>query len=136
MWWTRFFKKLQKNTNSKKIQRQFLLILAFIVFAIIGYSFWKQLFAETVLFLSLVISIISCILLYFLPLLLKPVLFVWLLLGMLLGELTSFVLIGIIYYLLFFPITFILRRSRKGDNFDKPMWRSRKDDLLDYKKLY
>ncbi len=136
MWWTRLLKKLRKNTNSTKIQRQFLLILAFIVFAIIGYSFWKQLFSETALFLSLAISIVSVVLIYFLPLLLKPVLFVWLLLGMLLGELTSFLLLGVIYYLLFFPITFILRRSSKGDKYDTPKWRSRKDDLLDYRKLY
>lgn len=136
MWWTSFFGKLRQNADRKKIQRQFLLILLLVAFSYFGYKFWKQGFADNTLLFGLGITIVSGSMLYFIPILLKPLLYLWLLLGMVLGEITSFILLGIIYYLVFFPITFILRKSSKKEPYDRPKWRSREVDIIDYKKMY
>jgi hypothetical protein len=55
---------------------------------------------------------------------------------MVIGEITSVIILGLIYYLLFFPITFILRKTRQKDAPDEPGWHSREKDIIDYKKLY
>ena len=134
MRWTKFFEKLQKNSAKKKIQRQFLYILLFLSVAYFCYGYWKFNFTTSRFLIGLVIVFALGILCFILPKLLKPLLFIWLLLGMLLGEITSFILLGIIYYLLFFPITFIIRKTSKNPP-DTPNWHSREKDVIDYKKL-
>jgi len=134
MWWINFFEQLKNNSGKKKIQRQFLyiLLLVSVVYFCVGY--WKFNFTSSQVLIGLGIVLAISILCYVLPILLKPFLFIWLLLGMLLGEISSFVILGIVYYLLFFPITFTIRKLRKKRP-DTPRWYSREQDIIDYKKL-
>ena len=134
MWWTNFFEKLRKNSAKKRIQRQFLLILVVFALGYLGYGYWKHFFSIQQALLGLGVTFLFGLVLYILPRLLKPLLYLWLLLGMLLGEITSFILLGIIYYLLFFPITFILRVTRKN-TLGTPKWHTRLEDVIDYRKL-
>ncbi len=135
MQWTDFFKKVAKNSDNVKIQKQFSIILLLLFSGILSYGYWKQEFSLKAFVVGLAAILLLAIILHKIPKLLRPLLYIWLLFGMVLGEITAIILLGIIYYLLFFPITFILRKTRKGDAPDIPIWRSREGDTIDYKKL-
>lgn len=136
MIWTEFHKKALANTQKLKIQRQFLGLLTLIALAIILYRYFK---IDVTLFTTLLLAgvvFMFAALVYFIPKLLSPVLYIWLFLGLLLGEITSTLILGLVFYILFFPITFILRNIRSKNDVEKEGWFSRKDDEIDYEKLY
>jgi len=136
MIWTELHKKALANTKMLKIQRQFLGILTLIALAIVLYRYFKiDVDLYTTLLLAGVVIIVAT-LFYFLPKLLQPLLYIWLLFGLLLGEITSTLILGLVFYILFFPITFILRKIRSKNAAEEEGWFSRKDDVIDYEKLY
>ena len=136
MWWTSFIEKLNKNSGHKKIQRQFVVILALLAIGYFLLGFWKFSFPQGRLIYGSLTTILAAGVLYYFPKIIQPLLYVWLLLGMVLGELMSYLILGIIYYLLFFPITFIKRKvGNKGSN-NQARWYSRESDIIDYKKFY
>lgn len=136
MIWTELHKKALANTQKLKIQRQFLSIVSLIALAIIAYRYFKiDVALSTTLLLAGVVLMFAA-LVYCIPKLLWPVLYLWLLLGLLLGEITSTLILGLVFYILFFPITFILRNIRSKNDVENEGWFSRKDDEIDYEKLY
>lgn len=126
--------KAKLNSDKKNIQIQFLWILVILASSIISYKLYKQqLIVDKAFVLYGMVSLLAAII-YFKPIILKPILLLWLLFGLFLGEITSTIILGIIYFFLFFPITFFLRITNKGNKI-KSGWHT---DLkkIDYEKLY
>ncbi|MBQ4804091.1 hypothetical protein J8L88_14610 [Aquimarina sp. MMG015] len=125
---------VQDNSNAKRKQRQFgglVLVLLLLIFCVSvykdGFIFNAKQTNAAISFM--VVSIITILL----PILFYPFLFVWLFVGNILGEISSFVILGIVYYLLFFPITFVLRITNKKKA--TTGWIDKKESI-DYEKLY
>lgn len=66
--------------------------------------------------------------------LLQPILFVWFLIGKILGLITSFIVLFLSYYVILLPIVFISNIFTKKEE-PKVVWLS-KTSSIDYKKLY
>lgn len=66
--------------------------------------------------------------------LLQPILFVWFLIGKILGLITSFIVLFLSYYVILLPIVFISNIFTKKEE-PKVEWLS-KTSSIDYKKLY
>jgi phosphatidylserine synthase len=66
--------------------------------------------------------------------LLQPILFVWFLIGKILGLITSFIILFVSYYVILLPIVFISNIFTKKEE-PKVEWLS-KTSSIDYKKLY
>ncbi len=124
------------NSGQRKIQLQFLAILCIVAISIIGYKFYIKEWTLNITFISIAILLLIVGILYKKTILLKPFLWIWLLFGLLLGEITSSIILAFIFYLLFFPITFILRKANSKKRISKPQWFSRENDNIDYHKLY
>ena len=66
--------------------------------------------------------------------LMQPILFVWFLIGKILGLITSFIILFVSYYVILLPIVFISNIFTKKEE-PKVEWLS-KTSSIDYKKLY
>lgn len=66
--------------------------------------------------------------------LLQPILFVWFLIGKILGLITSFIVLFLSYYVILLPIVFISNIFTKKEE-PNVVWLS-KTSSIDYKKLY
>ncbi|MDH7448040.1 hypothetical protein [Aquimarina sp. 2201CG14-23] len=124
----------KRNSIDKRKQRQFGgLIIAFLLL-LFCVSVYKEglLFIPKQMYTGIGVVLILMITLL-LPILFYPFLFIWLFVGNILGEISSFVILGIVYYLLFFPITFILKITNKKHN--TTGWID-KEESIDYEKLY
>ncbi|MCL6294415.1 SxtJ family membrane protein [Jejuia spongiicola] len=135
-WIKHMLDKAAINSGQRKIQLQFLAILCIIAISIIGYKFYIKEWTLNITFISIAILLLIVGILYKKTILLKPFLWIWLLFGLLLGEITSSIILAFIFYLLFFPITFILRKANSKKRISKPQWFSRENDNIDYHKLY
>ncbi|WP_299211965.1 SxtJ family membrane protein [uncultured Aquimarina sp.] len=125
---------VQDNSSVKRKQQQFgglLLVLLLLIFCV---SVYKDglLFNPKQIYIGISFSLLLIITLL-LPILFYPFLFVWLFIGNILGEMSSFVILGIVYYLLFFPITFVLKITNKKKI--TTGWID-KEESIDYEKLY
>ncbi|WP_299185195.1 SxtJ family membrane protein [uncultured Aquimarina sp.] len=125
---------VQDNSSAKRKQQQFgglVLVLLLLIFCVSvykdGFIFNAKQTNTAISFM--VVSIITILL----PILFYPFLFVWLFVGNILGEISSFVILGIVYYLLFFPITSVLRITNKKKT--TTGWIDKKESI-DYEKLY
>jgi hypothetical protein len=54
--------------------------------------------------------------------------------GQILGEITSTIILGLVYFVLFFPITLFIRIFRKKK--EETGWLKKSDELSDYEKMY
>ena len=136
MFWTELHKRISRNASKRSIQRQFVVILLFVGLVVTAFMYWKDRISLQSIIVMATVLVIFGALGFMVPLIIRPLLYVWLLIGMLLGELTSTVILGMVYYLLFFPITFILRKLKRKSSLNEPAWHSRKDDKIDYRKYY
>jgi predicted membrane protein len=97
-------------SNVIKKQKQFgwLITVCLIIFASVRF------FDEAALSTSLIVSVTLLVLatLYYSKIL-KPILYVWMWVGSILSEISSFIILGLIYYLLFVPITILFRIKKK-----------------------
>ncbi|MDY8138856.1 SxtJ family membrane protein [Aquimarina sp. 2201CG5-10] len=135
-WIKLLYAKAITNSSLRKIQIQFLVILFVATIGVIGYQFYIQNWTlNTSLIATGVIALVFGII-YKKPIVLKPLLLIWLLFGLLLGEITSTIILGFIFYFLFFPITFILRVKNRKKQTTHPRWILRENDQIDYNKLY
>lgn len=134
-WIKNSLQKANENSNKRNIQLQFLWILVAFAVAIISYKLYSQKIILNKALISYGFISLFAVVIYFRPIILKPILLIWLMIGLLLGEITSTIILGIVYYLLFFPITFIIRIFS-----DKSLlaakWYSKEDHKIDYQKLF
>lgn len=122
-------------SNTKLKQKQFgYLVLSILLFLFVTTYYKSNLvfhYKEVVL-LSSIFVILFCVLV--LPKSFRIFLFVWLLTGRLLGEITSFILLSIIYFLVLFPVVLFKKIFSKKEK-TKAGWIA-KSKFIDYKKLY
>ena len=78
--------------------------------------------------------IVLIIVVFLVTKLLQPILFVWFLIGKILGLITSFIILFVSYYVILVPIVFISNIFTKKEE-PKVEWLS-KTSNIDYKKLY
>ena len=96
-----------KHQNIKLPSNRSFGLLFFIVFLII--SIWPLIYSEEIRVFSLVISIIFLILGLANSNILKPLNFLWMKFGILLGRIVSPLILGIIFFLVVTPIGLIMR---------------------------
>ncbi|MDO6596432.1 SxtJ family membrane protein [Oceanihabitans sp. 2_MG-2023] len=126
--------KIIETSKSPKKQKEFGYLSAFVIFIILGISIYKnglvlnqsQIFIGSSLLLILLIT-------FTLKRIFLPFLTLWLLVGELLGFVTSYFIMGIVYFTLFSPISLLLRLFKKEKTY-KAAW-VLVDRKIDYKKL-
>lgn len=126
---------IKNNSLGSKKQRQFGFLLLFILALIIGISIYKDgfIFNSKQQLCTMLFALFLGITFVF-PKIFTPVLFLWLIFGAIIGEISSFIILGIIYYFFFSPITIVLRVFKKEKTY-KPKWIERKE-IINYEKLY
>jgi hypothetical protein len=134
--WINEHTNIVKNDSlNKKKQRQFGFLLVAIVVLILGISFYKNgfVFINKHQLLIGFIGIFTLITLIF-PKFFVPFLFIWLIFGVLIGEISSFIILGLIYFLIFSPITIVIKLFKKKSN-ENPKWIN-KNEASNYEKMY
>lgn len=135
-WISNLFQKAIINSRNKKIQKQFIFIIAIFILVIISYKLYnKELPINTGVTYIILVFILTLIC-YLFPVLIQPILVIWLIIGLLLGEFTSSIILGIVYYLLFSPITLTLRLVKKDKFKTNPQWFDSSKKTTNYNKLY
>ena len=133
-WINRAWNKSMKLANTKKMQRQFAFLLLAFLLGLISYALVvgniDKVFLVTGGVLILLVILIS---LFRLKWMLFPLL-IWLILGQILGEITSTIVLAFIYYLIFSPITFLIRIFKKNE--EKVGWQEINSMNSDYRKLF
>lgn len=133
-WINTTIKTVYKHSLDSKKQRQFGVIILGVLVLILGVSIYKEgwLFSTKQLVTGIG-SIIMLIVILIIPKLLSPFLLLWLFIGNILGEISSFIILGIVYYLMLCPITLIQRMMGKKTS---PKGWIDKKEIIDYEKLY
>jgi hypothetical protein len=132
-WIKNIYGEVRENSIQTKKQKQFGLLLLAIMVILLTVSFYKNGFLLDTKQLSLVSSLVSIGLITLLvPKIFYPFLVIWLCIGAVLGEVTSFIILGILYYCFITPITFFLRMKNKKEY--NSGWIT-KQTIVDYKKL-
>jgi membrane-bound ClpP family serine protease len=133
-WIKRFYIKSKELSSSKKKQRQlcWLITLILAIFLVYDFVFFKP----TNQFVIASVSIIFLLsgIAKFYPKLMHYPLLIWMLFGQILGEITSTIILGLVYFVLFFPITLFIRIFRKKK--EETGWLKKSDELSDYEKMY
>lgn len=124
-----------KLSSLKRKQRQFGLLFSAILLGIALYAGYTHSFYKNSVLIGFGIALLLLIVSFFLPSVLKWPLLIWFYLGKILGEITSTIILGIIYFIVFTPITF-LRRVFKKKEHEASGWVNRENKKIDYKKLY
>lgn len=132
-WIKNIYSEVHQNSIQIKKQNQFGLLLLVIMVVLLMVSFYKNGFLLDTKQLWLASSLVIIGLITFLaPKIFYPFLVIWLCIGAVLGEITSFIILGILYYCFITPITFILRIKNKKEYGSG--WIT-KQNTIDYKKL-
>lgn len=134
-WIKQTYHHVNELSSTAKKQKQFGLLFAGILLAICAFSIYKNNAFTLAIYLCSGISIALINIVLFAPKLLKWPLLVWLYLGKILGEITSTVVLAILYFFIFTPITALNRLFSKKSTMQKN-WVERKNTIIDYKKLY
>ena len=115
-WIKNIYGEVRENSIQTKKQKQFGLLLLAIMVILLTVSFYKNGFLLDTKQLSLVSSLVSIGLITLLvPKIFYPFLVIWLCIGAVLGEVTSFIILGILYYCFITPITCFLRMKNKKE---------------------
>ena len=99
-------------SNHKLKQRQFGWMLTLICVVFCVYSFVVK-DVGSVFWISLGGATLALLLSFFMSFILKPVLYIWFWVGAVMSEISSFIILGVIYYLLFAPVTLLFRIKRQ-----------------------
>lgn len=135
MHWTRhILNKVNRLSKSPKKQLQFGYLMILVLHILIIISVYKKGIVFNVSQIG-ILCLISCttILVLCFRRGLFPLLFLWLLFGELMGRVTNYVVLGIIYYLVFSPIALILNIFNKKRRYPSG-WINR-NSKIDYDSL-
>ena len=131
-----------KNIQIKKTDlRKFGITGGFILLIIAGLLFWKE---NESFHVSLTIGIILCSLSIALPIILKPIFWIWMICAILIQWIITRIILSLIYYLIITPVGLIGRLL--GKQFIELKWNSNnstywnyrlnKSEVGDYKKQF
>jgi hypothetical protein len=128
MYW---IKNIWKNSgelaNGQKKQRQFGGMILGILGLVVVIRFWNE---NQITYGLLGCTIAMLLITILIPSVLKATLQIWFVLGSILGEITSTLILGVIYFLLFVPINLFRRNKIKSG------WQKVDDTDRDFEKLY
>lgn len=102
--------------TKKEKQKQFLWLVSAILLVAFCYHFYNN----SINFYLLGASIISLSLSFILPKIVFPFLFCWMLFGGILSEVSSAIILAIIYFLAFLPIKLFKFEKQKGNGWVEP----------------
>ncbi len=130
-WIKETFNKILQNSIKAIKQKQFGYLVSGILLCFLGLSIYnngfvwdiKQIVLSTIILFNLGITMIC-------PKIFFPILFIWFVIGELLGQISSFIILAILYYLVFSPITIIMRVFNKKTIY-KAEWIDKKE-IIDY----
>ena len=125
---------INKNGLKKAKQKQFGYLIIFVLVLFFCVSVYKHGLVynakqQTVLVVFTFVTIVT----FLQPILLYPFLIIWFFIGEVLGKLTSFLILAIVYYLLLTPIVFILNIF--GDKSKYPAKWIERQDTINYDSL-
>ena len=131
-----------KNIQIKKTDlRKFGITVGFILLIIAGLLFWKE---NESFHVFLTIGIILCSLSIALPIILKPIFWIWMICAILIQWIITRIILSLIYYLIITPVGLIGRLL--GKQFIELKWNSNnstywnyrlnKSEVGDYKKQF
>jgi len=133
-WIKTIFNKVLNTAKLPKKQKEFGYLVLVVLLIALGLSFYKHgfIFNAVQVYLAIGLGIILFIT-FTVKRILIPFLLLWLLFGELLGVITSFLIMALVYFILFSPIAIVLKVFKKEKVYI-PEWKtvSRK---IDYKKL-
>ena len=101
-----------KFASQKNKQKQFLWLISSLLTIITAYQFLNL--ENDYLLLSA--AVISLIISFIVPILIFPFLYIWMLIGNILSEISSFIVLGIVYFLGFFTLHIfkMQQKTKKG----------------------
>ena len=118
-----------KNIKSKKRElRNFGITLGIIFLVISGFLFWKE---KDSLTIFIAISITWFITAIAIPSVLKPVYWIWMIVGIIIGWFMTRVILSLLFYLVFTPIGLILRFF--GKQFLELSWDNSKESYWNFR---
>lgn len=123
----KLFSALSLEANQTKKQRLFGSIATALLLLAFAFSIWKK--QQTIWPLMSIGAMILIVTIY-LPKLLKFPLLIWLLIGKILGEISSRIILAVLYLLVAFPIS-LFRKKKSGGG-----WEEKKIEENDYEKMY
>lgn len=133
-WINTTFSKLLETSQSSKKQKQFGYLLLVVVFLFVAFDCYNNGFDFSAKIKSLMITFVCILLVTFVfKKVFQPFLFVWLLIGEILGAITSTVIMGVVYFLVFSPIVLFLKLIKKEATY-KSEWKT-VSKINDYTKL-
>lgn len=128
MYW---IKNIWKNSgelaSGQKKQRQFGGMILGILWLVLFIRLWNE---NEITYGLLGCTIAMLLITILIPSVLKAALQIWFVLGSILGEITSTLILGVIYFLLFVPINLFRRNKIKSG------WQKVDDTDRDFEKLY
>ena len=118
-----------KNIKSEKSDlRNFGITIGIILLIISGFLFWKE---KETFQIFLAIGIILCLTAIALPPVLKPVYWMWMIFGVILGWIMTRVILSLLFYLIISPIGLTLRFF--GKQFLELRWEKSKESCWNFK---
>jgi len=132
-WIKNNYQNIQENSSQRKKQKQFGWLLSFVISLILSISFYKNGFLFDFKQTTLIgVFVFFSFVTLFVPRVFYLLLFIWLFIGLILGEISSFIVMGILYYCFMSPIAYFLQLKNKDEK--ENGWVDKKNKI-DYKKL-
>ena len=131
-----------KNIKGEKSDlRKFGITIGIILLIITGFLFWKE---KESFQIFLTFGVVLCVLGVAIPVILKPIYWIWMIFATILGWVMTRVILGLLYFIIITPIGLIPRLFGKQFldlRFDKSIdtyWNYRKTQLIssDYEKQF
>ncbi len=125
---------MQKNQIKLPSNRKFgfLFSIIFLIISLILFFFNSLISSKTFLILGIIFAVISLIF----PRALQPINYLWMLFGVLIGKIVSPIILGLIYFIMFTPISIITRlfgrdelnlRSKNSES----SWKNREETIIE-----
>lgn len=132
-WIDLILNKSKRFARVKRKQQQFCWLIAGVMIVWFGYVYLYRNQTDFLIVPSLIFVLIT-LLSFTSPRFIYLLLFIWYLLGQIMSEIISTLMLGIVYFGFFFPITYIMRIFRKKR--DKSGWVEYIQPNSDYRKMY
>jgi hypothetical protein len=118
-----------KNIKSEKNDiRKFGITIGLFLMILAGYFFWRGRDSFEILLVS---GIVLCVLGLAIPIVLKPIYWIWMILAVVLGWIMTRVILSLLFYIVITPIGMLSRLS--GNRFLDLKWDKSKDTYWNYR---
>jgi hypothetical protein len=132
-WINSIYSKILQSSASSKKQKDFGYLLLVVTGVLYAHSIFKNGFNLNDTYYFLATFLVILIITFVYRKIFTPLLFLWLLIGEIMGGITSVLIMGVIYFLIFSPIVLILKLFRK-EKIYQPEWKT-VSRTIDYSKL-